>query len=118
MNFLMHMALKKISYAPFAYLVDLWRYHVFRNGVQNMNAAWWDLRLRFQGVVPPIPRTEQHLDSAGKKHIPSDIPYMRYYVALLLEFQIHEALCYSAGHNGPLHTCDIYRSREVGRMLG
>lgn len=82
-----------------------------------MNSAWWDLRLRFQGIIPPLPRTERHLDAAGKKHIPADIPYIKYYVALLLEFQIHEALCQAAGHTGQLHTCNIYRSREAGRVL-
>lgn len=82
-----------------------------------MNSIWWELRLRYQGIVPPFVRNEQHLDAASKKHIPSDIPYVRYYVALLLEFQIYEALCSSSGHPGQLHTCDIYKSREAGRIL-
>lgn len=82
-----------------------------------MNSIWWDLRLHYQGVVPPLYRNEQHLDAAGKKHIPADIPYVRYYVALLLEFQIFEAICSASGHAGQLHTCDIYRSREAGRIL-
>lgn len=90
---------------------------MFRDGVQNMNSAWWDLRLRFQGIIPPLPRTERHLDAAGKRHIPADIPYIKYYVALLLEFQIHDALCHAAGHIGQIHTCNIYRSREAGRVL-
>uniref|UniRef100_A0A1Y1NAN0 Angiotensin-converting enzyme n=2 Tax=Photinus pyralis TaxID=7054 RepID=A0A1Y1NAN0_PHOPY len=111
------MALRKVAYAPFAYLVDKWRYKVFRDGVSGMNSAWWNLRLRYQGVIPPEPRTDQHLDPAAKKHIPADIPYMNYYVALLLEFQIFEALCIAKGHTGQLHTCDLYRSREAGRIL-
>lgn len=82
-----------------------------------MNAAWWDLRLTYQGLIPPSTRTEQHLDAVGKKHIPADIPYVRYYVALLLEFQIYDALCHASGHTGQLHNCDIYRSREAGRIL-
>ncbi|XP_049820777.1 angiotensin-converting enzyme-like isoform X2 [Aethina tumida] len=116
-NFLMTMALKKIAYAPFAYLVDQWRYQIFEYGVQTMNADWWELRLRFQGIVPPIKRTERHLDAAAKRHIIADMPYMRYFVALLLEFQIHASLCEAARHHGPLHTCDVYRSREAGRIL-
>lgn len=82
-----------------------------------MNSAWWELRLRFQGVTPPLPRTEHFLDAAGKRHIPADISYIKYFVALLLEFQIHEAMCYASGHIGQLHTCDVYRSREAGRIL-
>ncbi|KAB0805544.1 hypothetical protein PPYR_02514 [Photinus pyralis] len=116
-QFLLQMALRKVAYAPFAYLVDKWRYKVFRDGVSGMNSAWWNLRLRYQGVIPPEPRTDQHLDPAAKKHIPADIPYMNYYVALLLEFQIFEALCIAKGHTGQLHTCDLYRSREAGRIL-
>ncbi|KAK9873973.1 hypothetical protein WA026_002324 [Henosepilachna vigintioctopunctata] len=116
-KFLFGMALKKVAYASFAYLVDLWRYEIFRNGVSNMNSDWWELRTKFQGIVPPITRNEQHLDPATKRHIAADIPYMKYYVALLLEFQIFDALCTAAGHTGSLHNCDIYRSREAGRLL-
>ncbi|XP_018333266.1 angiotensin-converting enzyme [Agrilus planipennis] len=116
-NFLMIKALEKLSYAPFAYLVDKWRCQIFREGVENMNSAWWDLRLRYQGVIPPSPRTEQHLDAVAKRHIPADMPYMRYYVALLLEFQIFESLCSAAKHRGQLHSCDIYRSTSAGQIL-
>ncbi|KAF7283980.1 hypothetical protein GWI33_022798 [Rhynchophorus ferrugineus] len=116
-NFLMLMALRKVAYAPFAYVVDQWRYQIFQQGVTKMNSEWWKLRLRYQGVVPPIPRFESHFDAAAKRHIPADIPYVKYYIALLLEFQIHKAMCTAAGHTGPLHTCDIYRSREAGRVL-
>lgn len=83
-----------------------------------MNVNWWELRLLYQGIVPPIIRNEGHLDALAKRHIPADIPYMKYYVALLLEFQIYEALCNAMGHTGQLHTCDIHRSRETGRILG
>ncbi|KAF5304689.1 hypothetical protein FQA39_LY09466 [Lamprigera yunnana] len=116
-QFLLQMALKKVAYAPFAYLVDQWRYKVFKDGVKNMNSVWWELRLRYQGIIPPDTRAEQQFDAASKKHIPADISYVNYYVALLLEFQIYEALCNAKGHIGQLHTCDFYKSREVGRIL-
>ncbi|KAG5890660.1 hypothetical protein JTB14_034948 [Gonioctena quinquepunctata] len=116
-NFLMLMALKKVAYAPFAYLVEQWRYEIFDYGVTRMNADWWDLRLRYQGVIPPTTRSEAHFDAASKRHIPADMPYLRYYVALLLEFQIYKYMCLAGGHRGPLHTCDVYRSREAGRVL-
>ncbi|KAL1513127.1 hypothetical protein ABEB36_002587 [Hypothenemus hampei] len=116
-NFLMLMALKKVAYAPFAYLVDQWRYQIFERGVTRMNSDWWKLRLRYQGVVPPKLRTESHFDAAAKRHIPADIPYVKYYVALILEFQIYKAMCEAAGDKGLLHTCDVYRSREAGRVL-
>lgn len=43
--------------------------------------------------------------------------YFRYFISIILQFQIHDALCKASGHVGPLHTCDIYRSREAGRIL-
>jgi len=46
------------------------------------------------------------------------IDVCRYFVSLVLQFQLHEVLCEAAGHFGPLHTCNIYRSREAGRLLG
>ncbi|XP_050500285.1 angiotensin-converting enzyme-like [Diabrotica virgifera virgifera] len=116
-NFLMLMALKKVAYAPFAYLIDQWRYQIAEDGVNRMNADWWDLRLRYQGIIPPVPRSEAHFDAGTKRHVPADLPYMKYFVALLLEFQIYEAMCRAGRHVGPLHTCDVYRSREAGRVL-
>ena len=82
-----------------------------------MNVRWWQLRLHYQGMIPPVPRTNRHLDAVSKRHILTDIPYIQYYVALLLEFQMHESLCLSMGHTGELHRCDVYKSREVGRIL-
>ncbi|KAH1006941.1 hypothetical protein HUJ04_004233 [Dendroctonus ponderosae] len=82
-----------------------------------MNSDWWNFRLRYQGIVPPTPRSESHFDAAAKRHIPADVPYIKYYVALLLEFQIYKSMCDAANHKGSLHTCDVYRSREAGRVL-
>lgn len=50
----------------------------------------------------------------------------RYFVATILQFQIHKAMCRAAGQYDPdradgedlqLHKCDIYRSKEAGRIL-
>ncbi|KAL4104663.1 hypothetical protein QTP88_019945 [Uroleucon formosanum] len=116
-DFLMEMALDKIAYLPFAYSVDLWRWSVFSKGVHNLNARWWDLKLLYQGIIPPIARDENDFDPSSKYHVIADTPYIKYFISIILQFQIHEALCTAAGHIGPLHTCDIYRSREAGRIL-
>ncbi|XP_061381420.1 angiotensin-converting enzyme-like [Danaus plexippus] len=118
MNFLMSMALEKVAYLPFAFMVDQWRWSIFEDGVKNMNARWWQMKLRYQGVTPPIPRTEADFDPASKYHIVSDQDYIKYFLATVLEFQVFEQLCAAAGHNGHLHECDIYRSRDAGRLLG
>lgn len=117
MNFLLMMALEKVAYIPFAYLVDQWRYKTFSDGVQNMNTNWWSLTLQYQGIIPPITRTESDFDPGAKYHVISDQGYMKYFIAQILQFQIYEGLCNAANHQGPLHTCDIYRSREAGRLL-
>lgn len=82
-----------------------------------MNSRWWDLRLRFQGIIPPNVRTAQHFDAGAKYHVISDQDYIKYFVATILQFQIYAELCSAANHIGPLHTCDFYRSREAGRLL-
>ncbi|XP_029165808.1 angiotensin-converting enzyme-like [Nylanderia fulva] len=116
-NFLMLMALRKVTYMPFAYLVDQWRWHVFSDGVEDMTARWWELRLQYQGIVPPVPRSERNFDPAAKYHIPADNLYVKYFVSIALQFQLFQSLCEISGHTGELHTCDIYRSREAGRLL-
>lgn len=41
----------------------------------------------------------------------------RYFVSFIIQFQFHEALCQAAGHKGSLHKCDIYKSKEAGKLL-
>ncbi|XP_006609675.1 angiotensin-converting enzyme-like [Apis dorsata] len=116
-NFLMLMALRKIAYMPFAYIVDEWRWYVFNEGVADMTNKWWELRLQYQGIVPPVPRSERDFDPGSKYHVPADALYAKYFVGVVLQFQLFESLCEIAGHTGDLHTCDFYRSRDAGRLL-
>lgn len=90
---------------------------MFEKGPVGMNARWWDLRLRFQGLIPPLSRASSHFDAGAKYHVISDQDYIKYFVASILQFQIYAELCSAANHVGPLHTCDFYRSREAGRVL-
>lgn len=118
-NYLYAMALDKIAFLPFGYLLDQWRWKVFSGEIpfDQMNAAWWDLRLRYQGVAPPVNRTEQDFDPGAKYHVPANTPYIRYFVSFVLQFHVHKVLCDASGHVGPLHKCDIYQSRDAGRAL-
>ncbi|XP_076312423.1 angiotensin-converting enzyme-like [Tachypleus tridentatus] len=118
-NFLLAMALEKIVFLPFGYLMDLWRWDVFSGNTayDNMNKKWWELRIKYQGISPPAKRTEKDFDAGAKYHIPSGVPYIRYFVSFVIQFQFHEALCKKAGHQGPLYKCDIYRSKEAGNAL-
>jgi peptidyl-dipeptidase A len=116
---LMVRALDKIAFLPFGLLVDQWRWKVFAGDVKPdaYNKAWWDLRLKYQGIAPPAPRGEQFFDAGAKYHVPDNTPYTRYFLADILQFQFHRALAQTAGCRGPLHRCSIYGSQEAGKRL-
>jgi peptidyl-dipeptidase A len=114
------LALDRIAFLPFGKLVDQWRWKVFSGEVTpaTYNQAWWQLREKYQGVAAPVTRSEEDFDPGAKYHIPGNTPYARYFVAYILQFQFHRALCQAAGHSGPLHECSVYGSAEAGRRFG
>jgi peptidyl-dipeptidase A len=118
-GFLLQRSLDKVAFLPFGYLVDQWRWKVFSGevGPGDYNKAWWDLREKYQGVGPPAPRTEQDFDAGAKYHVPANTPYARYFLAAILQFQFHRALCREAGFNGPLYQCSIYGNKKAGDKL-
>jgi peptidyl-dipeptidase A len=118
-NSQMKWALDKIVFLPWGKLVDQWRWKVFSGEVtpEQYNAAWWQLREQYQGVVAPVPRTEEDFDPGAKYHIPGNTPYTRYFLAFVLQFQFQKALCAKAGFTGPLHECDTYASKTAGEAF-
>lgn len=119
LNPLMYRALEKIAFLPFGLLVDQWRFDVFAGkvGPDQYNEHWWKLRRQLQGVAPPVPRSEADFDPGAKYHVAANVPYTRYFLATILQFQFHRALCKVAGHEGPLHTCSIYGNTAAGERL-
>ena len=69
---LLHTALDKIAFLPFGLMIDKWRWEVFSGKVKpaDYNKAWWELREKYQGVAPPVDRTEADFDPGAKYHIP------------------------------------------------
>ena len=116
---LLRQALDKIAFLPFGLLVDQWRWRVFADEIppEQYNAAWWQLREEYQGIRAPLPRTEEHFDPGAKYHVPANTPYTRYFLAHILQFQFHRALCEVAGVEGPLHRCSIFGSEAAGARL-
>ena len=116
---LLRQALFKIAFLPFGLLVDRWRWKVFSGEVTpaGYNEAWWELRRRYQGVSPPVPRTEEDFDPGAKYHVPANTPYARYFLAHILQFQFHRALCRIAGETGPLHRCSVHGNKDAGARL-
>ncbi|XP_006533119.1 angiotensin-converting enzyme-like protein Ace3 isoform X3 [Mus musculus] len=119
-NFLLGIALEKIAFIPFSYLVDKFRWKIFDGTISKItyNQEWWNFRLKYQGLCPPVPRSDDDFDPGAKFHIPANVPYIRYFLGLILQFQLHEALCEASGHVGPLHQCDNYNSKVAGKILG
>ena len=112
-------ALDKVAFLPFGLLIDQWRWKVFNGEItpDTYNRAWWDLRLKYQGVAPPSPRGENFFDPGAKYHVPDNTPYTRYFLADILQFQFHRALAKAAGCTTALHRCSIYDSKEAGQRL-
>ena len=119
LNPLMKKALEKIAFLPFGLLIDRWRWEVFAGniGPEDYNKAWWEMRRRYQGIAPPGQRPADAFDPGAKYHIPANVPYTRYFLAAVLQFEFHRALCMFAGHEGSLHTCSIFGSEAAGARL-
>ncbi len=116
---LLRQAMDKVAFLPFGYLVDQWRWKVFSGevGPGDYNKAWWELREKYQGVSAPLARSESDFDAGAKYHVPANVPYARYFLAHILQFQFHRALCREAGYKGPLNRCSIYGNKQVGEKL-
>ena len=117
-------ALEKVAFLPFGLMIDQWRWKVFSGEIppDQYNKGWWDLRLKYQGVAPPVARSERDFDPGAKYHVAADVPYTRYFLSYIMQFQFHRALakaagCPAAGSGTPLHRCSIYDNKEAGRRL-
>jgi peptidyl-dipeptidase A len=118
-DYLLQQALEKVAFLPFGLVIDKWRWEVFSGRVkpETYNKGWWDLRTKYQGVAAPVARTESDFDPGAKYHVPGNVPYMRYFLARILQFQFHRALCRETGYTGPLHRCSIYGNKAAGEKL-
>jgi peptidyl-dipeptidase A len=118
-NVQMKQALKGVAFLPFGRLVDQWRWDVFSGKVKpsEYNQHWWALKLKYQGIAPPMSRGESFFDPGAKYHVAGNVPYLRYFLAGILQFQFHKALCDAAGFRGPLYECSVYGNAAAGAKL-
>ena len=116
LNAQMKLALEKVAFLPFGLLIDKWRWGVFDGSIapDRYNEGWWQLRRKYQGLSSPVAGTPADFDPGAKNHVPTNVPYMRYFLADILQFQFYRSLCDAAGHKGPLATCSIYGNKEAG----
>ena len=112
-------ALDKVAFLPFALALDKWRWQVFSGEIKpaDYNKRWWALREKYQGVAPPVERTEADFDAGAKNHIPTNVPYARYFLARIYQFQFYKAMCDASGYKGPLNRCSFYGSKAAGDKL-
>jgi peptidyl-dipeptidase A len=116
---LLNKALEKVAFLPFGLLIDKWRWEVFSGKIppERYNEEWWKLRLQYQGVAPPVPRSEADFDPGAKYHVAVNYPYTAYFLADILQFQFHRSLSKIAGCMDPLNRCSIYGNKEAGERL-
>jgi peptidyl-dipeptidase A len=116
---LLNKALEKIAFLPFGLLIDQWRWKVFSGEIppEKYNQTWWELRQKYQGVAPPVSRSESNFDPGAKYHVAANVPYTRYFLAFILQFQFQRGLAQVAGCKEPLNRCSIYDNKEAGKRL-
>ncbi|QIK97171.1 M2 family metallopeptidase [Sphingomonas sp. HDW15A] len=116
---LLRQAMDKVAFLPFGLLIDRYRWQIFDGTIQpaDYNNAWTKMRLDYQGITPPSDRPANAFDAGAKYHIPGNVPYTRYFLARILQFQFYKAACEQAGWKGPLHRCSFYGNKEVGKRL-
>lgn len=117
---LLRTALDRVPYMPFAVIVDKWRWKVFSGEITpaDYNAAWWDLAGTYQGIAPPVQRSESDFDPAAKYHVTANVPVAPYFIAVILQFQFHRAFARGSGYTGPLHRYSVHGDKAAGRKLG
>jgi peptidyl-dipeptidase A len=116
---LLRQAMDKIAFLPFGLMIDQWRWKVMDGSLKpaDYNKGWWELREKYQGVAPPVARSESDFDPGAKYHVPANVPYTRYFLAHILQFQFYRALCAEAGYQGTLHGCTFYGNQQAGAKL-
>ena len=116
---LMKQALEGVVIIPWALMLDKWRAGIFKGDIteDNLNESWWEMRKNYQGIVPPSERSEAYFDAGAKYHIPGNTPYTRYYLARIMQYQFHEALCKESGFEGYLHECSVYGNKDAGEKI-
>jgi peptidyl-dipeptidase A len=116
---LLRQAMDKVAFLPFGLLMDKWRWGVFSGETkpEAYQTEWNALRLRYQGIVPPVERPATVFDPGAKYHIQGNTPYARYFLASILQFQFYKAAAEQVEWKGPLHRCSFYGNKAVGERL-
>ena len=81
------------------------------------NKRWWELKKKYQGIVPPTERGEEYCDAASKTHINNDAAqYYDYAMSNILLFQFHDHIANKILKQDP-HATNYYGSKETGAFI-
>ncbi|KAJ8378725.1 hypothetical protein AAFF_G00237030 [Aldrovandia affinis] len=118
-NFLLKQALTIVATLPFTYMLEEWRWQVFKGTIpkDQWMAQWWEMKRDLVGVVEPLPRDETYCDPPALFHVSGDYSFIRYFTRTIYQFQFQKSLCEAAGHTEPLFKCDITNSTKAGDRL-
>jgi peptidyl-dipeptidase A len=120
MQELLREALNYVVFTPFsAGTMSRFEYELYENNLpkDQYNKRWWELALKYQGIVPPTPRGEEYCDACTKTHINDDAAqYYDYAIANILLFQMHDHIARQILKQDP-HATNYYGSRAVGDFL-
>ncbi|MBC6989626.1 M2 family metallopeptidase [Hymenobacter sp. BT491] len=113
-------ALSYAAFIPFASgVMSEWENSFYAENLpaDQLNAKWWELAKKYQGIVPPTARGEQYLDPATKTHINDDpAQYYDYALSYVILFQLHDHIAKQILHQDP-HATNYYGNKEVGDFL-
>ncbi|MDX1396203.1 MAG: M2 family metallopeptidase [Gemmatimonadota bacterium] len=113
-------ALRFVAFMPWsAGVMTRWESELYAGDLDEatLNSRWWELKLRYQGIVPPIARDERHLDAASKTHVTNDpAEYYDYAFSHAILFQLHGRIAGEILGHEP-HDTDYWGSRETGDFL-
>ncbi|WP_324678448.1 M2 family metallopeptidase [Hymenobacter sp. GOD-10R] len=113
-------ALNYVTFIPFSSgVMSEWENSFYADNLpaDQLNAKWWELVKKYQGIVPPTARGEQYLDPATKTHINDDpAQYYDYALSYVILFQLHDHIAKQILHQDP-HATNYYGNKEVGNFL-
>ncbi|HWE40659.1 MAG TPA: M2 family metallopeptidase [Isosphaeraceae bacterium] len=111
---------RSITFLPFAAgVMTRFERDFYEGKIPNdrLNAAWWALVAKYQGIAPPSPRPETLCDPATKTHINDDPgQYYDYAIGTVLKFQLHDHIARAILKEDP-RDCNYFGNRAVGDFL-
>jgi peptidyl-dipeptidase A len=113
-------AMNYVVFIPWsAGVMTEFEYELYTNNLpkEKFNEKWWELKKKYQGIVPPAERGEEYCDATSKTHINNDAAqYYDYALSTVIFFQLHNHIAKNILHEDARAT-NYFGRREVGDFL-